>query len=277
MSFPIFRNSYEWTTVTTSGENIRATNRKTGETFTGTLAAFDELMNDRLEGIGLVAQSTIPVGIAPSGSVAPNGAITLGTALPVVYSSGIWLALPADAAYTDAPAGTYWCVMSSTTVGTVYDEVLVGVPTVPSAPTAIVDAREATNYTGVTTEVALVTATVAGGLVGANGSIKINFAGSQNSSAGAKTYVVKGGAGTWLSSAATTTASALYDFTVGNRGSAAVNFSTGVNANGLGARGFLATTVDTASNFNVTFNATLAVATDYVLYEHVEVLVAPKL
>lgn len=167
--------------------------------------------------------------------------------------------------------------MSSTTVGVVYDEVLVGIPHVPSSPTAIVDERESTNYTGVTTEVALVTATVPGGVVGANGSIKINFAGSQNSSAGAKTYVVKGGAGTWLSSAATTTAAALYDFTVANRGNAAVNFSTGVNGNGLGTRGFLATTVDTSVDFNVTFNATLATATDYAVYEHVEVLVDPKL
>lgn len=68
MGFPIFRNPYEWVTVTTSGENVQSTNTKTGQVFTGTLAAFNEMMNDRLEGIGLVAQSTVPVGIAPKRS-----------------------------------------------------------------------------------------------------------------------------------------------------------------------------------------------------------------
>jgi len=277
MSFPLFRDSYEWSTVNTGGANVQSTNRKTGEVFTGTLATFDEYMNDRLEGIGIVGQSTVPVGIAASGSVAENGAITIGTALPVVYSSGIWLALPAAAAYADSPAGTYWCVMSSTTVGVIYNNLLVGVPYVPTAPTAIVSARAATNYTGVTTAVALATVTVPGGLVGANGSLQIKFAGSQNSAAGAKTYVVKGAAGTWLSSAATTTAAAYYDFTVGNRGNAAVNLSTGINSVGVGARGFLATTVDTSVNFDVTFNGTLATATDYMIYEFFEIIAQPKL
>lgn len=276
MSFPVFRNHAEWDVVTTSGMNVLATNRRTAKTFSGTLTAFNEMMNDVLEGTGLIDQSSVPVGIAPTGAVAANGALTLGTALPATYSSGIWLYLPAAAAYTLSPAGIYWCVMTSTTEGTIYNNLLTGVPTIPTSLTAIVDARGSTAYTGATTEVALITVAVPGGVVGANGSIKMDFEGSHLSSAGAKTYVIKGGAATWLSSAATTTACARYMPIVRNEGSAAVNVSTGVTAMGLGARTVLLTAVDTSANFNITFNGTLAVDTDYMLYEGFSVQIQPK-
>src|SRR5258708_29587566 len=68
--------------------------------------------------------------IGNSGTVAANnlvGNITLGTALDAVYGPtnngcpGIWLYLPATAlAAPNNVAGWYWCVMSTTTVGTAY-------------------------------------------------------------------------------------------------------------------------------------------------------------
>lgn len=52
-------------------------------------------------------QSAVPVGIAPSGTMGANGSVTLGTALSVVYSVGVFLYYPASAAYTASAAGFY--------------------------------------------------------------------------------------------------------------------------------------------------------------------------
>lgn len=79
--------------------------------------------------------------VAPSGTVAADGTVTLGTALPAVLSSGVWLYFPAGA-FSTAPAGWYWATMSSTTVGTVYAS-QGGAPVVGSASA----------YTGVTSKI----------------------------------------------------------------------------------------------------------------------------
>lgn len=277
MSFPIFRDAREWSVVPhpTTAEAILATNRRTAQTFSGSMTAFNDFMADSMEAVGTLVSTSVPVGVAPSGAVAPNGAITLGTALPATYA-GIWLALPAAAAYTDSAAGIYWCVMSSTTVGVVYDVVLDGIPYVPSNPTAIVDDRASTNFTGITAATTLVTVPVEGGTIGKNGSIKPSFVGSHNSTAGAKTYVIKGDTATWLSAAATTSTGAIYAPTITNRGTESANLSSGVGGNGIGATTVLNTSVDTSVDFNVTFNATVAVATDYAIYESISVALAPK-
>ena len=56
--------------------------------------------------------------VAPSGTVAADGTVTLGTALPAALA-GAWLYFPAGA-FATATAGWYWVVMTTTTVGTVY-------------------------------------------------------------------------------------------------------------------------------------------------------------
>jgi hypothetical protein len=75
-------------------------------------------------------QVAAPMMVGNSGTVAASatlGNLTLGTALDAVYGPtnnncpGIWIYLPATAlAAPNNVAGWYWCVMSSTTVGTVY-------------------------------------------------------------------------------------------------------------------------------------------------------------
>lgn len=82
-----------------------------------------------------------PRGIAPSGSVAADGSITLGTALNAAYN-GLYLYFPAGLV-SGAPAGFYWVVMSSTTAGVVYSAPG-GAPIVGTGA-----------YTGVTSEVTL--------------------------------------------------------------------------------------------------------------------------
>lgn len=114
-------------------------------------------------------------GIAPSGTVAADGAITLGTALPGVFAQ-ISLYLPAGAIVGGA-AGFYAVEMSSTTVGVVR-AVFGGAALVGSASA----------YTGVTTEVTLDNYALALPL---GRSALCRFSAAHTNSAGTKTSRVK--------------------------------------------------------------------------------------
>lgn len=91
-------------------------------------------------GVTQSAQGVVK-GVAPSGTVAADGTITLGTALPGVFSAGVLLYLPAGAIVSGA-AGFYWCDMSSTTLGVVR---------AGKGGAALVGSGSA--YTGVTSEI----------------------------------------------------------------------------------------------------------------------------
>lgn len=98
----------------------------------------------------ILALSTLPLGAANTGSVAANGALTLGTALALTYPA-IYLFFPAGAVYSGSLAGFYFCIMSSTTLGTIFNNTYTtGIPTIPPLPTPIV-ATGPGAYTGVTT------------------------------------------------------------------------------------------------------------------------------
>src|SRR5690242_937018 len=83
----------------------------TGGTITGTNVPYT------------LSHSAIPFISAPTGTMANNGAVTFGTALPIAYSGGAWIYYPAGAVAAGVPAAAswLWTVMSSTTVGTVYN------------------------------------------------------------------------------------------------------------------------------------------------------------
>lgn len=108
----------------------------------------------------IVGVQAVPVGIPPSGSITSNGTdsiITLGTALSEIYgptgvSPGIYLYLPAGALYAGSPAGCYWSVFTSTTVGTVYlnTAVFPGVQSVPAMLLHNTTVMGATGYSAVT-------------------------------------------------------------------------------------------------------------------------------
>lgn len=80
--------------------------------------------------------SAIPFIIAPTGSMANNGAITLGTALPNTYANA-YVYLPANAIAAGSIAGWYFTQFSSSTVGTVTNNPYTS-GTLPSIPQAIV-------------------------------------------------------------------------------------------------------------------------------------------
>lgn len=116
-----------------------------------------------------------PVGIAPTGTMAANGAVTLGTPLDVALNNGLWMYFPAGAVYGASAAGFYWTVMSSTTVGTVYmDTYVPGTSSfdIPASPTAVVEPVAPGAFTGSTSEVTAFAAPIPAGFLGKRGYVE---------------------------------------------------------------------------------------------------------
>lgn len=127
-----------------------------------------------------------PRGIAPSGTVAADGTITLGTALPATFPQ-ITLYLPAGA-ISGGAAGFYCVEMSSATVGVVRDRF---------GGAALTGSGSA--YTGVTTEVTASQSVFSWRQI--QGQVLTRAIGLCNNSAGTKTYRSRIGA-TQVNSAA---------------------------------------------------------------------------
>ena len=85
-----------------------------------------------LNGRCQLLRSPIPFILSASGSMGNNGVVTLGVALDRVYPR-CYMYFPANAIFSGSSAGWYWTVMSSTTVGVVYNNAYVsGYPTIPT-------------------------------------------------------------------------------------------------------------------------------------------------
>lgn len=213
--------------------------------------------------------STFPVGIAPTGSVAANGALTLGTALNAVYSGGIFLYLPAGAAYAGSAAGLYYCVMSSTTVGVVYNNIAAGVPERPATLTSIVAAGPGAYTAPTAVNITLITAPeIAAGRFGVEGGLKAEVIGSNNNSVGGKTtrFILNGTSLGGAAATVSTNNSQNVTFqNVGDDNRNIVFFQNfGVSAIGQ-ARS--ATTIDTGVAMTLIVAAQLATATDWVVVD----------
>ncbi len=134
----------------------------------------------------VLAKSAVPSGIAPSGTVGNNGALTLGTALDNTYSGGLFLYFPAGAIVAGSAAGSYWTVMTSGTAGTIYNNTLSGIPTRPSTAVPFATVGPGA-YTGETGEVTLSSGVLPANSLGANGNVVFVYGASWPSSANNKT------------------------------------------------------------------------------------------
>lgn len=228
----------------------------------------------------LLAQSGVPVGIAPNGTIATNGAVTLGTALPTTYSGGIWLRFPANAVVGDSTGGIYWCVMSSTTVGTVYagkiDTASAFTPYIGSTAGGAVTGSNSA-YTQDTALITLTNVTVPAGAMGVNGAMRITvtrFVVPNN--ANSKTLTTKYGASFFgINNAVTTTLGQGYIASIRNRGVANRQVAAAANGDvGTGACSYLS--IDSATDQPMTVICQIATATDYVILEGFTVEVLPS-
>jgi hypothetical protein len=172
--------------------------------------------------IKILAQSAVPVILAPNGTIDAAGVLTLGTSLPTTYSGGAWVRLPAGAV-VGGLAGLYWCTFSLVNTGAVktlfVDPATPFTPYVPSvALVAAVGSGVAyTQTTGA--DITLCNVTVPGGSMGANGALRVATRWSFFNSAGNKIAIHKfGGSPAGLSNGHTTSGGAGFICTGRNRG-----------------------------------------------------------
>lgn len=219
----------------------------------------------------VIFQSGIPIGIPSSGTMGANGAVTLTTAMPIIYTR-IFLYFPAGKVASGSAAGFYPTVMSSTTVGQVFNvasPLAGGALAWPGVLTAVVDAGPGA-YTQDTAIKTAFTVSIPANVMGPNGSLTFEYLGSHNNSAGTKTPTVTWEATTVLSGALTTTLGLNMLRTFWNR---SVTNAQIALANGTGnSFGTLTvapalTAIDTTAITTFTFKLTLAVATDQIICE----------
>jgi len=227
-----------------------------------------------------LAQVGIPSILAPNGTVATSGVVTLGTALPAIYPAA-WLYLPAGAVVGGA-AGLYYVVFSSTTVGQVYTNYSAAttqfIPAVPAGtPVAAVGSNSA--YATLTTvDSPLACIDVPGLLMGLNGRLRVTRRDSALNNANVKlAKFTFGGTQFGGSVPLTSIAGAEVVREISNRGSAASQYAlanAAATSETSGTPGYL--TINTAVDALLVLTANLATATDYVVLEAFAVEVLPN-
>ena len=225
----------------------------------------------------ILLQCGVPIGIAPTGTMAANGAVTLGTALNATYNDGIWLYYPSGAVYSGSDAGFFWTVMSSTTLGTVYNNIYVpGTNSfnIPASLTAVSDAGPGA-FAGVTSEITALSVTVPGGLMGKNGGIYEEHAATYNSSATNKTVSTKLAGTTFATYNATTSTFFRYLGRFNNKGSESRNFFNQYQIYGY-TNASSWTTINTAASQTLTITLTRSTATDTLVLEYTIAEVKPS-
>lgn len=223
-----------------------------------------------------LAGDAIPSILAPSGTMAANGAFTLGTALPTAYANA-YMYLPLNAIATGSAAGWYFTQMTSVTLGTVFNNTYVSGPrTIPVTVPFVTTGPGA--WTGVITSQTAVSISIPGNVMGPNGIIRHAFTMSVPNNGNSKTVNALYATLTSASAVATTSASVSVVRSFSNRGitNSQVTdgggglFGTGVS-NGLAQ--FAA--IDSTQAQTFALNAQLAVATDYIVLERFLIEVLP--
>lgn len=225
----------------------------------------------------VVYQTAVPVILAPSGTIATNGVVTLGTALPTIYANA-WCYFPA-AMMSAGLAGLYFVKFSSTTVGQVYTNFVDAsttafTPYIPSNLVAGVGNNGA--YTQTTaSNLTLANVTIAGGSMGLNGKIRTTPKFALLNNANSKVLgQFFGGANLGLSNNFASVAGAGALCSIINRGVTNAQLSSG-NIGDLGSTIPLYGTIDTSINQPLTLTGQLATATDYIILEAFTVEVLP--
>jgi hypothetical protein len=216
---PNYLGSFTYATLPSASANSGLTARASDVGLAPGMLLVSDGTQWRPDGPRVLFRCAVPVGIAPTGTMANNGAVTLGTALDIIYSTGLYLYYPASAIVSGSAAGYYWTVMSSTTVGTVYNNTYATgtQPTVPASPTAFSTTGPGA-FTGVTTSQDALSATVPGNLLGTNGQLRIHYTEAHNNTAGTKTVVVQYGGTSFFTGTETATTTGNEMFRISNRG-----------------------------------------------------------
>jgi hypothetical protein len=218
-----------------------------------------------------VATVTLTGTLSGTGPFA-NSVIWLTGASPLTATfDSAYAYMPADAIHLGSAADWYYCVMASTTVGTLYDDVytqLSGTPEIPVSPTAFSSAGPGA-YTQVTTSVAGPSVTVTANSMGLNGVLEYTVLMSGANTTNLKRGDVSFGGSSvfsWLMSSTTNINYANIGSTR-NKGAANRNISarqTSANDSGDASKGFASSmsrgSINTAVDQSLEFKLLLGVA-----------------
>jgi hypothetical protein len=226
----------------------------------------------------------ISMGLPPSGTMANNGAVTFGTGLALTYSDGAFMYYPANAIFAGSAAGMYWTVMSSTTVGTVYNNTYTGgQPVAPASPTAFSTTGPGAFTQTTASDITLASVTLKANLLGSNGFVSMEYIGLHNNTAGNKTPAIKFGGTTIAGLPATTSGATRGAPRVQNcnntslqRVSAVAAGTSLVPQTGGSGTPNVQLAINTTSDVDIAFAANIAVATDLFFYNYINVLVTPS-
>lgn len=219
-----------------------------------------------------IISTNLPIGMASSGTVGANGALTLGTAAALTQAAGIWWYFPAGAVFSGSGAGFYYTVMSSTTAGTIYNNTYTpgtdsGAP--PASPTAVSDAGPGA-YTGVTSETTIASGTVPGGFLGTSGSIYCDQQYEATNNANTKTMNLKFGTTTYKALGCTNTVTCRTLALIKNvKANAQVSWvQTNTSSIGTSTGPSQLGTEDTSSNKTLSITLTNATATNNFIHHY---------
>ena len=237
-----------------------------------------KLKNPWAKDVFVLSQVGVPRGIAPTGTMAANGAVTLGTAFSLTYTN-IWLYFPTNAVYAGSAEGFYYTEMSSTTAGTVYNDTYTPGSTsydIPASPTSIVAAGPGA-YTGVTSEVTALSVNISGGAMGKYGQLIYSNFVNGSSTANNKADLIKlnttvvGGI-----SNLTNNLGRLERVDIRNMGVTNRQHSTNWIGIGSSSSSGIISTIDTTATFQFKQTLQLTVATDYVIFAGGTLLLIPS-
>ncbi len=217
-----------------------------------------------INGVVPIINGGLPVYLPSSGLMGNNGALSAITALPIAFAA-CYMYFPANAIAAGVPAGKYFVAMSSTTAGTIYNNLYTsGVPSIPASPTPFVTTGPGAYAQTTGAAITLVSAPLLGGTTGLYGMIEGRALTSTNSSAGAKNTQLSlsatpFGVATGTTSATTDITKRINNIGLENRQvyhlSAVIGTASGV-ASALG-------TVDTSLDTTLSITTSVAVATDF--------------
>lgn len=205
---------------------------------------------------------------------------TTAYSVPLVAGSPTYAAayvyLPANAYGASSAAGWYYATFQSATIGTVYTATYTsGTPAVVASPTALTSTVG--TFTGNTTQVAGISYTLAGNVLGVNGELDLRNLISVSGNTNQKNWVWQYGGATIASgntSASTTTASAC-DYSMWNRGVTSAQVSISGSACGIGAVSAGTLAVDSTTSHSVTFSVWPGTATDVTVIEAYSIKLTP--
>jgi len=201
---------------------------------------------------------TLPMVVPSNYTMGDNGAISGIAAFTATFSSGCYMYLPANGIYAGSAAGLYYCIMSSTTAGTVYNNTYTsGVPTAPESPTPFVTTGPGAVVQTSGVILPLLTLTLPAKSLGTNG-YALARGRSFGSGASNKRYYMSLGGIDALCTIISTYPSGEYVQRIDMEGDYALNSSInayvgGVSAAAMGSGVYRSINTDMSSDVNVVF------------------------